>query len=164
MSVRTRYLATTLALLAMGLGFGLSPWRPRPSPLRPAVHATARPPLPALPPNAREILDGSDALSLSPRQTERLRELDRQWQAEIGQLYEAIRTASAEFERFVAEARRGGGASVPELQRRSVDLLSLSAELRERRAAHSRKAVETLTDAQRDALRREPVSAVGGRA
>ena len=56
MSVRTRYLATTLALLAIGLGFGLSQWRataiggaqaaragtPRRRPARPAQPPTAR--------------------------------------------------------------------------------------------------------------------------
>jgi hypothetical protein len=164
MSVRNRYLATTLAVLAIGLGLGLSQWRPRPAPPRPAVHADARPARPAAPLTAGEILGRSDTLHLSPQQAGRLQELDRQWQTESGQLHEAIRMASAEFERFVTEARSGGGASVPELQRRSADLQALGAELRERRAAHSRQAVETLTDAQRDALRREPVNAVGGRA
>jgi hypothetical protein len=101
---------------------------------------------------------------LRPEQTARLRTLDRVWRADVASLEAALQAASAEFERFVAEARRGGGASVPELQRRSADLQALSTELRERRAAHSRHAVETLTDAQRDALRREPVNAVGGRA
>jgi len=163
-SVRTRYLATTLALLAIGLGFGLSQWRPRPSPLRPAVHATARPPLPALPPTAREILDGSAALSLSPRQTERLRELDRQWQAEYRQLHEAIRTASAEFEQFVGDARQGGGASLQALQQRSSELQHLSGTLRERRAEHSRRAAGVLTEAQRATLRPESEDSSGGRA
>jgi hypothetical protein len=101
---------------------------------------------------------------LRPEQTARLRTLDRAWREDVASLEAALQAVSAEFERFVAEARRGGGASVPELQRRSADLQALSTELRERRAAHSRHAVETLTDAQRDALRREPVNAVGGRA
>ena len=101
---------------------------------------------------------------MRPEQAARLRTLDRAWRADVESLEAALRAASAEFEQFVAEARRGGGASVPELQRRSADLQALSAELRERRAAHSRQAVETLTDAQREALRREPVNAVGGRA
>jgi hypothetical protein len=101
---------------------------------------------------------------LRPEQTTRLRTLDRAWRADVASLGAALQAASAEFERFVAEARRGGGASVPELQRRSADLQALSAELRERRAAHSLQAIEILTEAQQDALRREPVSAVGGRA
>jgi hypothetical protein len=164
MNVRSGYLATTLAVLAIGLGLGLSQWRPHPALARPAVRTTAQPARPAVLPTASEILDRAGALGLSRQQASRLRELDRQWQTESRPLGQAIRTTSAEFERFVVEARRGGGASVPELQRRSADLQALSAELRERRAEHSRHAVETLTDAQRDALRREPVKAVGGRA
>jgi hypothetical protein len=119
-SVRTRYLATTLALLALGLG--LSQWQPRPSPLRPTVHAEARPARPAAPLTAGDILDRSDSLRLSRQQAGRLRELDREWQAEYRQLHEAIRMASAEFERFVADARQGGAASLQTLQQRSGDL------------------------------------------
>ena len=164
MSVRTRYLATTLALLALGLGFGLSQWQPRPGPPRPAAYATARPALPAPPPTAGEILARSDALGLSPRQTERLRELARQWQAESGELQEAIRTASAEFERFVADARQGGGASLQTLQQRSSDLRQLSVTLRERRAEHSHRAASVLTEAQRATLRSGTEDSSGGRA
>jgi hypothetical protein len=164
MSLRTRDLATTLALLAIGLGFGLSQWQPRPSPLRPAVHATARPALPAPLPTAREILARSDALDLSHQQTERLRELDRQWQAEYGQLQKAIRTASVEFEQFVANARQGGGASLQTLQQRSSELRHLSMTLRERRAEQSRRAVGVLTEAQRATLRPASEHPSGGRA
>jgi len=164
MSVRTRSLATTLALLALGLGFGVSQWSPRPSPPRPAVHATARPALPAPPPTAGEILARSDALGLSARQTERLRELARQWQAESGELQEAIRAASAEFERFVADARQGGGASLQTLQQRSSDLRQLSVTLRERRAEHSHRAASVLTEAQRATLRSGTEDSSGGRA
>jgi hypothetical protein len=162
-SVRTRYLLTTVALLAVGIGLGLSQRPTRPSPPRSTVHADARPARPAHPPTAGEVLSRAEALQLRPEQAERLRTLDRTWRAEVESLEAALRAASAEFERFVAEARRGGGASVPELQRRSADLQALSAELRERRAAHSRHAVETLTNAQRDGLRRKTVNAVGGR-
>ena len=164
MSMRTRYLSTTLALLAIGLGFGLSQWSPRPSPLRPAVHVTARPALPAPPPTAGEILARSVALDLSPRQAERLRELDRQWQAEYADLQEANRAASAEFERFVADARKGGGASLQALQQQSGELRQLSVTLRERRAEHSRRAVGVLTEAQRATLRSASENPSGGRA
>jgi hypothetical protein len=164
MSLRARYLVTTLALVAIGLAFGLSQRTERPGPPRPAVHATAWPALPAPPPTAREILDGSDALDLSPQQTERLRELDRQWQAEYRGLQEAIRTASAEFERFVADARQGGGASLQALQQRSSDLRHLSMILRERRAEHSRRAAGVLTEAQRATLRPASENSLGGRA
>jgi len=163
--VRTRYLGTTLALLAIGLGFGLSQWRARPSALpKPPTRDARVPARPAHHPTAGEVLSRAEALQLRPEQAARLRTLDRAWRTDVERLEAALRTASTEFEQFVAEARKGGGASVPEVQRRSADLQALSAELRERRAAHSRQAVETLTDAQRDALRREPVNAVGGRA
>jgi len=164
MSVRTRYFATTLALLALGLGFGLRQWQPRPAPPRPAVHTTARPALPAPPPTAGEILDRSDALGLNPQQTERLRELDRQWQAEYADLHEANRAASAEFERFVTDARKGGGASLQALQQQSGELRQLSVTLRERRAEHSRRAVGVLTEAQRATLRSASENPSGGRA
>jgi len=164
-SVRTRYLVTTLALLAIGLGFGLSQWHARPAALpKPPARDVRVPARPAQPPTAGEVLHRAEALQLRPEQVTRLRTLDRVWRADVESLEGALRAASAEFEEFVADARRGGGASVPELQRRSADLQALSAELRERRAAHSRKAVETLTDAQRDVLRREPMNAVGGQA
>ncbi len=164
MSVRTRYLATTLALVAIVLGFGLSQWNGRPGPPRPAAHATARPVLPVLSPTATEILGQSAALGLSPRQAERLRELDRQWQAGYGTLQAAIQAASAEFERFVTDARKGGGASFQTLQQHSGELRELSARLREHRAEHSRRAVAVLTEAQRATLRPASEDSSGGRA
>jgi len=163
-SVRTRYLVTTLALLAVGLGLGLSQRQPRPSPPRPTVHADAQPARPAAPLTAGEIRDRSDALGLSPQQAGRLRELDRQWQAEYGRLHEAIRTASAEFAQFVAAARQGGGASLQALQQRSSELQHLSVTLRERRAEHNRRAAGVLTEAQRAKLRPESADSLGGRA
>jgi hypothetical protein len=159
-----RYLATTLLLLAIGLGFGLSPWQARPSPPRPPARDAGLPVRPALPPTAEEILGRAATLRLRPEQAARLQALDLQWRAETRDLGAALQAASAEFDQFAGEARKGGGASVPELTRRSADLRALSAELRERRSAHSRRAEETLTDAQRELLRREPVSAAGGRA
>ncbi|MEI8188194.1 MAG: hypothetical protein WCI75_00570 [candidate division NC10 bacterium] len=164
MSLRTRYLATTLLLLAIGLGFGLSQWQAHTSPPRPPARDASLPTRPALPPSAEEILGRAEALRLRPEQTARLRTLDRQWRAETGHLEAALQAASAEFDRFAGEARRSGGASVSELTRRSADLRGLSVELRERRTAHSLRAVETLTDVQRELLRREPVNSVGGRA
>jgi hypothetical protein len=164
-SARTRYLTTTLALLVIGLGFGLSQWRTRPSALlKPPARNARVPARLGHPLTAAEVLNQAESLGLRPQQTARLQILDRGWRVDVESLETALRAASAEFERFVAEARKGGGASVPELQRRSADLQMLSAELRERRAAHSRQAIEILTDAQREALRREPVNTVGGRA
>ncbi len=164
MSVRSRYLATTLAVVAVGIGLGLSQWKGHPGPPRPAIRTATRPALPALPPTAREILERSDALGLSPQQTERLRQLDRQWEAENGQLQEAIRAASSEFERFVADARQGGGASLQSLQQQSGELRSLSMTLRERRAEHSRRAVAVLNETQRTLLRSASENPLGGQA
>lgn len=165
MNVRSRYLATTLAVLAIGLGFGLSQWRTRPAAVfTPPARDARVPARPAQPLTAGEVLSRAEALQLRPEQATRLRTLDRVWRADVASLEAALQAASAEFERFVAEARKGGGASVPELQRRSADVQALSAELRERRAAHSLQAIEILTEAQQDALRREPVNPVGGRA
>ncbi len=163
MSLRVRYLATTLVLLAIALGFGLSQWKARPGPPRLTVHVTARPALPVPSPIASEILGHSAALGLSPRQAERLRELDRQWQADYGTLQAAIQAASAGFERFVADARKGGGASLQTLQQHSGELQELSATLRERRAEFSRHAVAVLTEAQRAILRPASEDSSGGR-
>ena len=77
---------------------------------------------------------------------------------------EAIRAASVEFERFVAEARQGGGASLQALQQRSVELQHLSVALRERRAEHSRRVAGVLTEAQRATLRPASENSSGGRA
>ena len=155
MSLRTRYLVTTLALLAIGLGFGLSQGRTRPAPARPPARAAHAPPRLVLPPTAEEILGRAEALQLGPEQATRLRALNREWRAETGQLEAAFQAVSAELEQFTTEARKGSGASMTELQRRSADLRALSAELRERRAAHSLRAVEVLTGVQRDLLQRD---------
>ena len=164
MSVRNHYLVITLALLVVGLVLGLSQRQPRPSPPRPVDHADARPARPAVPLTAGEILTRSDSLGLAPHQAGRLRELDRQWQAEYGQLHEAIRSASAEFEQFVAYARQGGGASLQALHERSNELRHLSVTLRERRAEHNRRAADVLTAAQRATLRSTTEDTSGGRA
>ncbi len=164
MSLRTRYLVTTLALLAIALGVVLSQGRPRPGPPRPPARDTHTLARLVLPPTAEEILGRAEALQLRPGQSTRLRTLADEWRAETEDLEAALQEASAEFDQFAVEARKGGGASVQELQRRSTDLQTLSAELRARRAAHSLRAVEILTDAQRELLRREPVHSAGGRA
>ena len=134
----------------------------RHGPPRPAVHAAAWPALPAPPPTASEILNQSGKLGLSRQQIGTLRELDRQWQVEYEQLQEAIRAASSEFERFVADARRGGGASLQALQQQSGALQQLSGTLREHRAEHSRLAADVLTEAQRKTLRSASENSSGG--
>jgi hypothetical protein len=94
----------------------------------------------------------------------RLDRLAREWATEMAQLEAAIQEARAEFEQFTIGARTGGGASLPEIQRRGADLQALSVELRERRLAHSQRTMELLTDAQRSALRAESWHSPGGRA
>jgi hypothetical protein len=163
MNVGVRYLATTLAFLAVGLAFGLSQWRARPASPRPPTRPAALPSRPALPPTAGEVLERADELRLSWEQVRRLSAMEQEWSAETARLEAAMRTASAEFERFAAAAKAGGGASLPEIQRRSAELQRLGAELREGRRAHSRQALELLTDAQRSTLRGGPLSS-GGKA
>jgi hypothetical protein len=164
MRVRTRTLATTLALVAIGLGYGLSQWQPRPGPPRPPARTAPVPPLPALPPTAAEVLERGDALRLTSDQVARLGHLARRWSAEVAPLEAAIRDARAEFEAFATAAKRGGGASLPEIQRRGAELQALSVDLRERRLTHSQRTMELLTDAQRSALRAESWHSPGGRA
>ena len=152
MSMQARYLATTLVLLAVGLGVGVSQLLTKPSPPRPARAATASARL-SLPPTAREILDRAQELQLSRDQVVRLDALDQRWKAETADLNAAIQDASAQFERFMSGARTGRGASLEEVQRHSADLRALSAELRERRNIHSARAVEMLSGPQQERLR-----------
>lgn len=154
MSLRTRYLATTLALVAVGLGFGLSQWRPRPGPPKPPpMHTGGLPARPALPPTVDQILERADDLRLSPRQARRLRDLDREWRVDRQPLEQAVRDAQDGFAAFMTKAREGRGASIAEMQRESADLRAVSAELRERRALHSAQALAVLSEHQRQQLR-----------
>jgi len=140
MSPGLRYLSTTVALLAVGLGYALIQGRgERPTP-RPAAQseAVARPvPPPTAPPPAREILNRRAALSLTADQAARL---------------EALDAAAQELSRFMKEAQSAGGTSVQEIQRRSVEFRELSAALRERRRLHSEAAAHVLTESQRRQL------------
>lgn len=155
MSPRLRYLATTVALLAVGLGYVLIQGKPeRPAPrLRPQSEAVPRPTAqpPALP-TAREILDRRPALSLTADQMARLEALDREWRAETPPLETALKAAEEELSRFLREAQAGKGASVQEIQRRSAEYQELSAALRERRRLHSQAATRVLTAPQRQKL------------
>jgi hypothetical protein len=161
-NLRARYLVTTLALLAVGLGVGLSRWPDRPPPRPPARTAVPAPPL--LPPTAPDVLERARELRLTADQVGRLGRLAREWGAEVTRLEGAIQEARAEFEEFAAGAQGGGGASLQEIQRRSAALQYLSAELRERRSAHSQRTMDLLTDAQRTRLRTESLHSPGGRA
>jgi hypothetical protein len=164
MSVRRHSLATTLILLAVGLGYGVSQWQARPPMPRPPARTAPVPARPASPPTAPEMLERTEELQLTPTQVTRLTRLAREWAAEAAQLEGAIEEAAAKFEEFAAAAKSGGGASLQEIQRRSADLQGLSAELRDRRVAHSRRIVDLLTDAQRAKLGAESLHSPGGRA
>jgi len=150
-----RYLSTTVALLAVGLGYALLQGRPERSPPRPAPRseAVARPaPPPAAPPTARGILDRRAALSLTADQAARLEALDVQSRNEAAELEPALAAASQELSRFMKEAQSAGGTSVQEIQRRSAEFRELGAALRERRRLHSEAAAHVLTESQRQRL------------
>jgi hypothetical protein len=100
MSPRLRYLSTTLALVAIGLGYALIQGRaarPAPRTVKPAT--AARPPAP--PPTAREILDRGAALSLAADQKARLAALDEQWKKESAGVQAAAQEAQRELSQFL---------------------------------------------------------------
>ncbi len=155
MSPRLRYLSTTLALVAVGLGYTLIQERPwRPAPRLEARPLAARPPIPRppAPPAAREILQRGADLSLTADQQARLKALDRRWKGEAAGLEAAVKEAEQEFARYMKETQAGGKTSVQEIQRRSADLQNLSAALRERRQLHVEEAARILTADQRQKL------------
>jgi len=154
-SPRLRYLSTSLALVAVGLGYAVSQrWFERPAP-RPitrseaAVRPDARPPAP---PIARDVLARGADLSLTADQQARLEALDLQWKGKSADLEVAFKEAEREFSQFMREAQAGGKTSLQDIQRRSADLQSLSAALRERRQIHSEAAARILTATQRQKL------------
>ena len=146
MSPRLRYLSTTLALVAIGLGYALiqaKPWRPAPRLEARPAEAT-RPPAP--PPTARAILERGAALSLTANQKARLEALDEKWRKEAALLEAALKTAEQEFSQFMKEAQAGGKTNVQEIQRRSEEFRNLNAELREARRHHADEATRILTE------------------
>jgi hypothetical protein len=165
MSPRTRYLATTLALVAAVAAYGF--WqRPleRPTPRLPAASApTARPASPLGPPTARRILDQAMVLGLSHDQMVRLRALERFWTREERELQVAVRDAERELSAFMKDAQGSGGASVQQIQQRSAEFSSLSATLRERRQRHSEAALQLLDGWQRHRLAGAEAGAAVGR-
>ncbi len=155
MSPRLRYLSTTLALVAVGLGYALiqgKPWRSAPRLEARPMAARSPLPLPPAPPIAREILGRGADLSLTADQKARLEALDLRWKGEAAGLEGAIKEAEQEFSRFMKETQAGGKTNVQEIQRRSADLQSLSAALRERRQFHVEEAARILTAIQRQKL------------
>jgi hypothetical protein len=155
MSPGPRYLSTTVALLAVGLGYALLQGRPeRPAP-RPAAQpeAVARPaPPPVSPPTAGEILERRASFSLTADQVSRLEALDAEWKKEAAELEPALAAAEQALSRFMKEAQSAGGTSVQEIQRRSAEFRELSAALRERRRLHGEAAAHVLTESQRRQL------------
>lgn len=164
MSVRGRYLTTSLVLLTVAFGYALTQSRgERPALPRPAgVAAAPRVPPPPLP-SAREILDRRAALALGEEQTRRLEALAGDWSSESARLDASLQAATAEFARFMSEAQAGRGASFQEIQRRSADVSQLGALARERRRRHGEAAVGLLADRQRATLAQGPGPAGGDR-
>ncbi len=154
MSPRVRYLITTVCLVALPVGY--MAWQrqvERPSPRLlaasvPGGRALA-PPRISRPSEAREILERAEALELREDQIRRLHELDRLWRVESGRLEEAIRQEEGEVGAFMEQARTSRGASVQEIERRSAELRTLGARLREARQQHSDAAARLLTEWQR---------------
>ena len=166
MSLRLRYLCTTLVLVALGLGYALIQGRPaRPGPLLPPGTAAAARPAqpPPAPPTARQILDRKVTLSLTAEQAGTLTALDRTWQEESAPLEAALREAEGEFSRFLKETQANGRTSLQEIQRRSADVRELSAALRDRRLRHAEASTNVLNEIQRRKLAPSPISGtVGG--
>ena len=153
MTLRTRYLSTTLVLVAVGLGYAVIQGRAaRPSPSLPGRPAAASQPVPPPPPTAREILSREAVLSLTVDQKTHLEALDRRWREESVPLEAALQEAEQEFARFMEDTRASGRTSMQEIQRRSADVRELSAARRERRRIHSEVAAQVLTESQRRRL------------
>jgi hypothetical protein len=153
MSLRARYLVTTLALVAIGLGYVLVQQWPRHPVLRlPArAEASSHPaPRPVLP-TAREILEHGADLALTPDQQGRLAALDRQWKQESAGVQAVADAAGRDFSKFLQE-QGSGKVSLQEIQRRSADYRALSQELRELRQQYAEAAANILTNSQQRTL------------
>jgi hypothetical protein len=157
MNIRVRYLVTTLALIAIALGYALmQEWPRNVAPRLPARAETSSHPAPrpALP-TAREILEHGADLALTPDQQGRLTALDRQWAQESAGTQAVADAAGREFSLFL-QTQGSGKASLQEIQRRSADYRALSRELRELRQRHAETAQQVLTDPQRQTLETIP--------
>ncbi len=155
MSLRIRYLVTTLALVGIGLGYAvLQEWPRHRAPRLPErAEASAHPrSLPALSPMAREILDRAADLALTGVQRGRREALDRTWHAESAGLRTELQAAEEEFSRFMGDAKATRKMSLQEIQGRSEDVRRLGAVLREDRQRHSKAAIQILTSTQRERL------------
>jgi len=153
MSIRQHSLtaATALAIVAVGWTlFQARGDRPKLSLPRPA--AITRPARVALPPTARDILGNGLLLDLTGAQETRLRALDATWTREVTAIQAQLDAATADFARFMDEARGRGRISMPEIQQHAAEISELSAELRERRRIHAEAAAAILTEWQRSRL------------
>jgi hypothetical protein len=164
MSIRQHSLTmATVALVIAGIAWAIAQVpaeRPKLSPPEPVpVRRTAA----ALPPTARDILNGGALLDLKTGQRTRLRALDATWATESAAAQAQLDAAVAEFSRFMDEARARGRTSLQDLQRRSAEMSELSAALRERRQRHTETAAAILTDWQRTRLEQlmRPVASGG---
>jgi hypothetical protein len=150
MSVRLRYLATSLILLGVAFGYAMTQGRAeRPAPPRPAGAATSLRVLPAPLPLARELLNRRASLALDDGQTKRLETLARAWSRESARLEAELQTVTAEFSRFMSEVQGSRGTSLQEIQTRSAHISELSSILREQRRLHGEVAAGLLTERQR---------------
>lgn len=153
MSNRVRYLVTTLALLAIGLGYGLvQQWTRHPALRLPArAEASGHPAPYVAPPTAWEILGHEGELALTPDQRGRLSVLDRQWKQEAAGVQAVAEAAGRDLSQFL-QAQGSGKLSLQELQRRSAGYRGISQELRELRRRHTEAAANILTESQQRTL------------
>ena len=153
MNIQQHSLTAAAALAIVAVGWALFQARAdRPKLSLPRPVAITRPAPVALPPTARDVLDSGMLLDLTWDQLTRLRALDATWTRESAAIQAQLDAATAEFSRFMDEARGSGRTSLPRIQRRSAELSELSAALRERRRVHAEAAAAILTHWQRTRL------------
>jgi hypothetical protein len=163
MNTRTRYVVTSVALAALAASWIVLQ--------RPATHASPSLPRPAalappaariLAPTASDLLGADILLELAPGQRTRLMALASGWAKEATSVQAEVDAATADFSRFMDEARSTGRTTVQEIQRRSADIAALSELGRERRRQHSDDAVAVLMSWQRVRLDRVPRADASG--
>jgi hypothetical protein len=150
-AIRRGSIFVFMALALVALGYRLfearAMTRPGPAVVTAPRAAAVRPP--GRRPIAREIL--AAGLELTAGQRRELESLARAWERDAAPLDLRVAGAQADFDAFMTA--RQGRVSVAELQERSLALRGVSAELRERRRAHTEASLNVLTIAQREALR-----------
>ena len=162
MSMRQHSLTATVALVLVAVGWTVFQARAE-RPKLPRPVAINRPAPMVSPPTAHDILDGGALLDVKAAQRAQLRALDARWVSESAGFQAQLDAATAEFSRFMDEARATGRTRLQEIQRRSAEIGELSAALRHRRQLHTEAAAAVLTDWQRARLGDIPrVVASGG--